>query len=329
MSLNWIKGEINIVLNEISIEILRKCTNNCLHCSSCSGMSSSEIITYEQFEKVINSALDLGLKTVCFSGGEPFLHPDIIKMIKFVSEKGLESYVYTSGVVLDEYNNRTSISEKVLEQISTSVTKLIFNIEAANPTTYNRIMGTTQSFEILKQSVINTVNQNIIAEAHFVPMKVNVDEIEDVIKLCVELNISKLSFLRLVLHGRALKNARELELNDAELRELRDKLNKVEKNRSLDIRIGVPLAGENSLCKCEAAKGKLNIKYDGAVYPCEVFKDNIISINGFLPDNIYIDEISNIYSMSDYLREARRYADELHSSDKCENCIGQYLLNKR
>lgn len=72
------------MLKEISIEIIRKCPNNCLHCSSFSNKNCSEIIPYELFKKVVSGAKNLGLKTVCFSGGEPFLHPDIIEMIEYV-----------------------------------------------------------------------------------------------------------------------------------------------------------------------------------------------------------------------------------------------------
>ena len=90
------------MLKEISIEIIRKCPNNCLHCSSFSNKNCSEIIPYELFKKVVSGAKNLGLKTVCFSGGEPFLHPDIIEMIEYVYDIGLDSYVYSSGIYMDK-----------------------------------------------------------------------------------------------------------------------------------------------------------------------------------------------------------------------------------
>ncbi len=57
------------MLKEISIEIIRKCPNLCLHCSSESAINCEEIISYEKFISIINGTIDLGLQTVCFSGG--------------------------------------------------------------------------------------------------------------------------------------------------------------------------------------------------------------------------------------------------------------------
>lgn len=81
------------MLKEISIEIIRKCPNRCMHCSSFSTENCSETIPFEVFKEIVEGAKKIGLKTVCFSGGEPFLHPDIVKMIDFVHKQGVNSYI--------------------------------------------------------------------------------------------------------------------------------------------------------------------------------------------------------------------------------------------
>ena len=40
-------------LKEISIEIIRRCPNNCVHCSSCSSIKQTEIIPYGKFCEVL------------------------------------------------------------------------------------------------------------------------------------------------------------------------------------------------------------------------------------------------------------------------------------
>lgn len=79
------------MLKEISFEIIRRCPNNCLHCSSYSTDKCTEIIPVELFKKVVKGAKRLGAQTISFSGGEPFLHPDIVEMIDFVHSLGLNS----------------------------------------------------------------------------------------------------------------------------------------------------------------------------------------------------------------------------------------------
>lgn len=318
------------MLKEISIEIIRKCPNHCIHCSSLSGESCSEVLDYELFTSVIHNAAELGTEVICLSGGEPFLHNRIVDMVKFIDSLGLKVYIYTSGIVLDTQGRKTSIDRAVLEAISNHVSKLVFNLEAAVPQTYDTIMGTKGCFRILQQSVHYAREVSITTEAHFVPMRLNMHEIEDVIALCKELNISKISFLRLVLHGRAQENEAEIALSDTELEQVKTLLEGQKESVEQDIRIGVPLSHSTECCKCEAARGKLNIKYDGRVFPCEVFKNDrmLFCLKGIQPDSIYDNSLTDIYHHSPYLKHVRELEQEFSCVGECESCLGQYLINK-
>lgn len=317
------------MLKEVSIEIIRKCPNNCVHCSSMSDEYCTEIFEYQKFIQVIDDAAKLGAKTICLSGGEPFLHPDIINMISYASKIGLDCYVYTSGIVFDGSMNRASLTQDFLRLIVGTVSKLIFNIEAATADTYDRIMGTTGCFELMKQSVLNANSLSIATEAHFVPMKLNIDEIESVITLCKNLGITKISFLRLVPHGRAVINEESIVLSDDELLDLKNMLESLKNNAGIDIRIGVPLSKDYSCHKCEAADGKLNIKYDGHVFPCEVFKNDRMAMqsNGLDTESIYNMSLMDIYNKSSFLHYVRKLSHKFSCERHCETCIGQYLIN--
>lgn len=63
-------------------------------------------------------------------------------------------------------------------------------------------------------------------------------------------------------------------LSDTDLKEVEKILLKIREENIHSIRIGVPLLGETQESHCEAANGKLNIRYDGKVFPCEVFKNS-------------------------------------------------------
>lgn len=319
-----------VMLKEISIEIIRKCPNNCIHCSSLSGESCSEVLDYELFTSVIRSAAELGTETICLSGGEPFLHHRIVDMVRFTASLGLQVYIYTSGIVLDAQGRRASIDRAVLEAISKDVSKLVFNLEAATPQTYDTIMGTKGCFSIMQQSVRHAQEASITTEAHFVPMKPNIDEIGNVIALCRGLNISKISFLRLVLHGRARQKEAELALSDMELEQVKMLLEEQKQGAETDIRVGVPLSSGVECCKCEAARGKLNIKYDGKVFPCEVFKNDRMSfcLKGLQPESIYDSSLADIYHHSRYLKRVRELEQKFSCAGECESCFGQYLISK-
>lgn len=264
------------MLNEISIEILRKCPNECLHCSSYSTDKCSEIIPLEVFDKVIADAKEIGLKRVSFSGGEPFLHPNIVEMVQHVSKLGLESYIYSSGIFMDDQGIRMPLPPEMLSQIAKFVTKIIFNIEAAEEKIYDQIMGTKNCFPMMIESIKRAVSSGILVEGHFVPNKINKDQVLKVLYLCNTLGVSKVSFLKLVIHGRALKNKNMLSLSETESEEINTQLKSILQSDEFNIRVGVPILGEINGAHCEAANGKLNIRYDGLVYPCEVFKNNSV-----------------------------------------------------
>lgn len=314
------------MLKEISIEIIRKCPNKCVHCSSNSDEYCIEILDYESFVSVVTDARNLGARVICISGGEPFLHHRIMDMIEFVNSLGVDSYVYTSGIIFDANNQRVSLDKDILCSITGKVTKLIFNIEGSNSSIYNAVMGTQGCFDKMKQSVVRANELSILTEAHFVPMKLNINEVEEVVSLCKKLNISKISFLRLVLQGRAKENKLKLELLSDELLKLQDNLEVLQSKSNIDVRIGVPLSKDLSHHKCEAANGKLNIKYDGNVYPCEVYKNSIIK--DFIPDNIHEHSLCEIYKNSKYLKFIRKLSHEYSSNEYYETCFGQYLIKK-
>ena len=87
------------MLREVSIEILSKCPNYCVYCSSLSDEQCSEMLEYEKFVSIVNDAVSLGASIICLSGGEPFLHPQIADMVAFTSSLGLQTYIYTSGII--------------------------------------------------------------------------------------------------------------------------------------------------------------------------------------------------------------------------------------
>lgn len=317
------------MLKEISIEIIRKCPNRCMHCSSFSTEKCSEVIPFELFKDVVVGAKKMGLQTVCFSGGEPFLHPDIVKMVEFVHNQGINSYIYSSGIYMDDSNIRGPIPHQIFDQIANKVTKIIYNIEAAEENVYNIIMGTQGCFEFLGESIHRAVEAGIIVEGHFVPNRINKNQIEQTLKYCTDLGISKVSFLRLVIHGRAYENCDKLLLSDDDLLKVEQILIKIKNENMYNIRIGVPLLGETEECHCEAANGKLNIRYDGKVFPCEVFKNNRVEpLVDCEPGNIFCESIEEIYTNSEYLKRVRELVN-LHACDhNCEKCIGQYYMKK-
>ena len=118
------------MLYDVSLEILQKCLNNCLHCSSNSCHNSKAILRLDTIKQIIDDIVYLGAKRLCLSGGEPFLHPDIIEIVEYATQKGLILDVYSSGIV-GEYNLEKSISKEMLwECKKRGLNRIMFNVQA-------------------------------------------------------------------------------------------------------------------------------------------------------------------------------------------------------
>ena len=315
------------MLSEISIEILQRCPNRCIYCSSHSNPQATHLIPFEIIKNVIDGAKSLGCKTVCLSGGEPFLHPQILDIISYIAKQQLTCYVYTSGIYMKD-EVYSSLPNEYIEAIRGMVDKVIFNVEADSSTLYDKIMGTdVGGFDMMKKSINDCVSSGLVVETHVVPMQVNFKHLKSIFEMCYQLGVSKVSILRLVLQGRALENLSLVKLTGEDSREVTKLIKALKEAYKGKVRIGLPYSDSNCRIYCKAASNKINVRYDGNVYPCEVFKDDLLNAKlGCEPDNVWKDSFYDIYKSSPYLNVVRRRIEAFKKEDGDETCYGQFKM---
>ena len=315
------------MLSEISIEILQRCPNRCIYCSSHSNPQATHIIPFEIIKNVIDDAKSLGCKTVCLSGGEPVLHPQILNIISYIAKQQLICYVYTSGIYMKD-EVYSSLPNEYIEAIRGMVDKVIFNVEADSSALYDQIMGTdVGGFDMMKKSINDCVSSGLVVETHVVPMQVNFKHLKSIFEMCYQLGVSKVSILRLVLQGRALENLSLVKLTGEESREVTKLIKALKEAYKGKVRIGLPYSDSNCRIYCKAASDKINVRYDGNVYPCEVFKDDLLNAKlGCEPDNVWKDSFYDLYQNSPYLNVVRKSIEVFKKEDGDETCYGQFKI---
>ena len=315
------------MLSEISIEILQRCPNRCIYCSSHSNPQATHLIPFEIIKNVIDDAKSLGCKTVCLSGGEPFLHPQILDIISYIAKQQLICYVYTSGIFMKD-EVYSSLPNEYIEAIRGMVDKVIFNVEADSSALYDQIMGTdVGGFDMMKKSINDCVSSGLVVETHVVPMQVNFKHLKSIFGMCYQLGVSKVSILRLVLQGRALENLSLVKLTGEESREVTKLIKALKEAYKGKVRIGLPYSDSNCRIYCKAASDKINVRYDGNVYPCEVFKDDLLNTKlGCEPNNVWKDSFYDIYQNSSYLNVVRRRIEAFKKAEGNETCYGQFQM---
>ena len=312
-------------LQEISIEITRQCPNNCIHCSSYSSWKQVRMMPFELVCLVIADAVDLGASKICISGGEPFLHPQIAEIVDYVYGLGAKCVVYTSGIYYDGCAYQP-LQTSALERIKDHVETIIVNYEAADSETYDTIMGTQcGGYELMRQTIALSVGMGIRVETHVVPMKINCQQIPQIIQQCNGLGVSQISFLRMVKHGRVLNNKELTYLKEDEERNVRDEVRRIQGEKLVSIRLGIPFTACAKRMSCNTGIIKLNVRYDGLVYPCEAFKNDLPE--GFVnsrPDSVCEKRLKEIYEHSEYLMEIRQKLQEFQSVICAESCMNQH-----
>lgn len=318
-----------MMLNEITIEITQQCPNQCVHCSSLSCLSKTTRLSLPNVFEMIDDALSLGCKSISVSGGEPFLHPDLMDIIRYIHKNGAKCVVYTSGITI-EGGKPVSVPRHLLGIIHGMVEKYVVNVEAADEETYDQIMGTSfHGFNMVKQFISDAVSMGENVEAHTVPMKLNYRQIPDIVNMCNSLGVSRVSFLRFVPQGRGLSNIHNLLLNENEMKEARLLMSECVANSNVGIRLGIPFSDCSNRTDCQTGTEKLVVRYDGNVYPCEAFK-NEFSCNMIhsMPDNVKHNKLRDIYTDSAFLQEVREANKVFQCLNTCETCVNQYFRNQ-
>lgn len=87
------------MLKDLCFEIIQTCPNNCIFCSSCAGEDKTHMIPFEAFKKTIDHLMSKGgIEEISLSGGEPLLHPDLLRMIMYCKSLGIRVVLFTSGI---------------------------------------------------------------------------------------------------------------------------------------------------------------------------------------------------------------------------------------
>lgn len=304
-------------MKELCLEIISSCPMNCIHCSNNSALR--EKLEFSEIKSVIDDFTFLGGQILEMSGGEPLEHSELLEIINYAKEKGLETRLYTSGQK-SEREEIVSITQKLAKDLKESgLDEVIFNIQGAKSATHDHITGLKGSYKRVLASIKEMASVGCSINVHFVPIKLNYRELEKSIDICSILGVSEFAILRFVSQGRGFKNRNTLELSYQEHTELFSVLNKVKTNNQLKIRIGHPLncfiESDSEDSECLAGRSICLIKPNGDVVPCPAFKQSVDYVAGNIKENSLID----IWFNSEILQKLRTFKYE--DITGCRNCI--------
>ncbi|MDX9867078.1 MAG: radical SAM protein [Kiritimatiellia bacterium] len=80
--------------------VTARCNLRCTHCYAATGETPQELSTEEALG-VIDDLAAFGCPVLLFSGGEPFIRPDILTLARHAAAKGLRVVFSTNGTLID------------------------------------------------------------------------------------------------------------------------------------------------------------------------------------------------------------------------------------
>lgn len=257
--------------NKIRIlwEITPRCNMFCKHClfyqNNEKGIEK-ELSTKEMYKIIENMAQDKTVNAIWLSGGEPLLRKDIVDICKKISEYNIKPSISTNGILL---------TDKLIKDLyNAGVTYIHLSIDGGTAKTHEDLRGVKGSFNLLMKAMDKLKDSDIKAGASFMVTEDSINEMEQVIQIAVEKNLSVISFYLVAELGRGADNFKNQK--DSLIYRLQEKINKLEKwqketNSELKIEVFRADPWEESekavLQECKAEQF-FNITYDGFLGGC-------------------------------------------------------------
>ena len=191
----------------------RRCNLKCVHCYSASAdIDYPDELTTDEGKKLIDDLAAFGAPVILFSGGEPLLRPDLLKLAQYATDKGMRAVISTNG---------TLITREIAAKLKTiGLSYMGVSLDGLEKT-HDRFRGTKGAFERAMEGIRNCRDAGIKVGIRFTVNKRNLADVPAMFDLLKKEKIERLCFYHLVYTGRGSK-LREEDLTHEETRALLD-----------------------------------------------------------------------------------------------------------
>lgn len=302
-----------IYIWNLAYSITNKCNLHCSHCYTAAGKSLENELALQQIEhRIIKPAASIGTKYITFTGGEPFMRKDFIKIIEITHHNGIGVSIATNGMLLN--------SNTIAELRNAKVDRIQISLEGSTARLNDAIRGAGVFLKLTEQVIPQLLHAGLFVAISFTPTAKNGFDIAGMARLCIELGISSLSIRRYSNTGRAKENALAMSVNQG--KELADTIFQLKQEYEgiLNISSGDPISIISNpdidkyvdgryMSGCTAGVTSLAIDSIGNIKPCT--RANCVI------GNVLLDDLATVWNENNILLKLR---DRSNLLGKCGNC---------
>jgi GTP 3',8-cyclase len=114
-------------INYLRISVTDRCNLRCIYCMPAGGielLKHEDILTFDEIAEVARIAVEMGVRKIRLTGGEPLVRRGIVDLVKMIAGiKGVEDLsMTTNGILLDKF--AIALKEAGLQRINVSLDTL-------------------------------------------------------------------------------------------------------------------------------------------------------------------------------------------------------------
>jgi MoaA/NifB/PqqE/SkfB family radical SAM enzyme len=156
------------------LNITWKCNLDCGYCSEYDN-SKGHVPTDVAIQR-IDKCKELGCVHTDLIGGEPLLHPDVLKLMQHVIAQGMTTGMTTNGFLLTE--------RRLAELVDAGIGRIQISVDAVTPT------ATTQkSLKTLRKKIEMVAKSNVWFRVNAVICEETLEDVEELGQFCFDLGV--------------------------------------------------------------------------------------------------------------------------------------------
>ena len=188
------------------------CNLRCKHCYQNAGPSPGpEELSLDEKLMVLEQIDEMGIPVIALSGGEPTIHPDFLRIVEEGARRGIYMAVATNGI-------RFADEDFTQRAIRAGLRYVEVSLDSADPKKHDEFRGVKGAWEKAVKGIKNVVRLGegkVSTGIATTITRLNMDEIQDMVRLSEELGVTRLVFFNFIPTGRG-KEIRELDLSPEE-----------------------------------------------------------------------------------------------------------------
>lgn len=310
------------LISKIQFELSSRCNERCIHCYIPNDKKNHGFdMPTAKVKSILDEFAEMGGIHVTLSGGEAFLHKDLIEIVQYCREKDLKISILS---------NLISLKDDQLPILKASNLSLIqVSLYSMDPVIHDSITTVKGSFEKTKDAIEKLVAADIPVQISCPIMKANKHGYGKVLDYARSLKIKAqtdyIMMARSDLDTENLANRLSLEETEELLRDiiLHDAQYRDETLQQLPVsdEIKFNLDRFKKQPVCGVGYDNCCITANGDVYPCAGWQDYVLG-------NVYKQSLQEIWENSERVKELRKITQEsfpqcleCEARDYCARCL--------